>query len=175
MDTTVSEEYNSWTVLALFNILMPYNFCFGWITPVSQTLECFILHDFSIKIWRPPQGRLWIQTDLIWNPPLPPPVLLPWCMSFLVTVSGVFSTGVTGVMPPGAQKNWNFTIFWRKKWVVCDIMNDIRNWSPLAAMKLFTTRKYNTVEWPKMHNLQNGKYKFFRGIHPASLYLFHGA
>ena len=54
-------------------------------------------------------------------------------------------------------------------------MNDIRNWSPLAAIKLFTTRKRNAVEWPKMHNLQNGIYTFLRGYTLASLYLFHGA
>ena len=45
-------------------------------------------------------------------------------------------------------------------------MNDICNWSPLAAIKLFTNRKRNTVEWLKMHNLQNGIYKFVRGINP---------
>ena len=44
-------------------------------------------------------------------------------------------------------------------------MNDIRNWSPLATFKLFTTTKRNTVEWRKMHNSQNGIYTFFRGIH----------
>ena len=54
-------------------------------------------------------------------------------------------------------------------------MNDIRNWSPLAAMKLFTTRKRNTVEWPKMHNLLNGIYQFSEGYNLASLYVFHGA
>ena len=42
-------------------------------------------------------------------------------------------------------------------------------------MKLFTTRKHNTVAWPKLHNLQNEIYKFFRGIHPRSLYLVLGA
>ena len=68
--------------------------------------------------------------------------------------------------PPGAPKKWNLTNFWRKKWLVCNIMNYIRNWSPLAAMTLFPTRKHNTVEWPKMYNLQNGIYTFFRGIHP---------
>ena len=38
-------------------------------------------------------------------------------------------------------------------------------------MKLFTTRKHNTVECPKMHNFQNGIYQFFRGYNPISLYL----
>ena len=89
--------------------------------------------------------------------------------------SGVFSTGTPGAMPPRAQKKWNLTNFWRTKLLVCNIMNDIRNESPLTAMKLFTTRKRNTVELFKMHNLQNGNYKIFPGIHPASLYLFHGA
>ena len=42
-------------------------------------------------------------------------------------------------------------------------------------MKLFTTRKHNTVEWHKMHNLQNGIYKFVRGYTPISLYLVLGA
>ena len=42
-------------------------------------------------------------------------------------------------------------------------------------MKLFTTRKHNTVEWPKMHNLLNGIYHFFRGYTPVSLYLVLGA
>ena len=41
-------------------------------------------------------------------------------------------------------------------------------------MKLFTTRKHNTVEWRKMHNLHNGIYKFFRETHPVSLYLVVG-
>ena len=56
-------------------------------------------------------------------------------------------------------------------------MNDIRNLSPFAAMKLFTTRKRNTVEWRKMHNYAKIEYKLFRGYTPppASLYLLHGA
>ena len=54
-------------------------------------------------------------------------------------------------------------------------MNDIRNQSSLATMKLFTTRKHNTVEWPKMHNLQNEIYKFSRGYTFVSLYLVDGA
>ena len=80
--------------------------------------------------------------------------------------SSVLSTGDTGAMPPFPvpNYNWNLTKSWRKKWLVCNIMIDIRNWSSLAAMKqLFTTRKHNTVELPKMHNLQNGMYTFFRG------------
>ena len=33
-------------------------------------------------------------------------------------------------------------------------------------MKLFTTMKHNTVEWPKMHDLQNGIYTIFREYTP---------
>ena len=36
----------------------------------------------------------------------------------------------------------------------------------ISSNELFTTRKRNTVEWPKMHNFENGIYQFFRGIHP---------
>ena len=54
-------------------------------------------------------------------------------------------------------------------------MNDIRNWSSLAAIKHFTIRKHNTVDWPKMHNFENGLYKFFRGYTSVSLYFVHAA
>ena len=53
-------------------------------------------------------------------------------------------------------------------------MNDIRNWSSLAIMKLFTTRKHNTVEWPKMHNLPNGIYTFFL-VTPPYFYIWFSA
>ena len=45
----------------------------------------------------------------------------------------------------------------------------------LAAVKLFTTWKRNIVEWPKMHNLQNEIYTFFRVYTSVSLYLVLGA
>ena len=45
-------------------------------------------------------------------------------------------------------------------------MNDIRNWSSSAAMKLFTTKKHNTIEWPKMHIFAKWNIQIFPGIHP---------
>ena len=36
-------------------------------------------------------------------------------------------------------------------------------------MKLFTTRKHNIEEWPKMYNLQNGIYKLSGGYTTVSM------
>ena len=67
----------------------------------------------------------------------------------------------------------NLTNFWRGKWLARKIVSVNRNWLSLIAMKLLTAKKHNIVQWPKLHNLQNGIFVLFPGNTP--LYLVLGA
>ena len=71
--------------------------------------------------------------------------------------------------PPVPKYNSNLTNFWRRKCLVHNIMSINRNWPSFTTMKLLTTRKHSTVEWPKMHNLQNRIYNFSGGGYTSSV------